>query len=255
MIKKIAQNQTDVNELSLRETGQISAPEKFDYKGIVVNKPWGYEYLLFENDHVAIWILFLKGGSQTSMHCHPKKKTSLYVLDGSVKTSSLCDIHSLTCRDCIMIDKATFHSTASDCEDGAFIMEIESPPEKTDLVRLQDKYGRENKGYEAGKELSVNTQDYEYHDFHNDIYEERKIIQKVIKNSNVVLHNREDWGSFYEEVKQKHFCTISFLDTDVLDNSGEVVLSVGDICSGEWFLEHYENLKPTNDIFTVLTIH
>ncbi len=255
MIKKISQTQTDSDELSLRKPSELPPAEKFDYKGIVVNKPWGYEYLLYENDMVAIWVLYLKNGAKTSMHCHPKKKTSLFVLHGAVKTSSLCDSHDLTCRDCVMIDKATFHSTAADSEEGAFIMEIESPPEKTDLVRLKDEYGRENKGYEAGKELTTDTSGYEYHDFHNDRYDERRVIQKLIKDSNVILHNREKWSSFYEELKQKHFCTVSFLDTDILDENGELFLSVGDICEGEWFLKEYEKLKPAVDIFTVLTIH
>jgi mannose-6-phosphate isomerase-like protein (cupin superfamily) len=255
MIRKISQTQTDSDELSMRQQSSLPPASKFDYRGIVVNKPWGYEYLLYENDQVAIWVLYLKNGAQTSMHCHPKKKTSLFVLDGAVKTSSLCDSHALGCRDCVMIDKATFHSTASDSDDGAFIMEIETPPEKTDLVRLKDEYGRENKGYEAGKELSHDTTGYEYHDFHHDIEDERKVIEKVIKNSRVVLHNREVWQSFKDEVAQKHFCTISFLDVDLLNDKGEVVLPLGDICEGEWFLEQYDKLRPTKDVFTVLTIH
>ena len=29
----------------------------FDYRNVIVKKPWGYEYLVFENEHVAIWML------------------------------------------------------------------------------------------------------------------------------------------------------------------------------------------------------
>ena len=61
----------------------------YDYSNVVVEKPWGYEYLIYCNDIVAIWILFIKMGAQTSMHCHPNKKTSLVVLDGTVRCKTL----------------------------------------------------------------------------------------------------------------------------------------------------------------------
>ena len=54
----------------------------FDYSKVVVKKPWGYEYLIYQNDSVAVWVLFISKGYQTSMHCHPKKKTTLIVLSG-----------------------------------------------------------------------------------------------------------------------------------------------------------------------------
>ena len=56
----------------------------FNYSKVVVKKPWGYEYLIFENESVAVWILYLKNEALTSMHCHPGKKTSLVVLQGEV---------------------------------------------------------------------------------------------------------------------------------------------------------------------------
>ena len=56
-----------------------------DYSNVVVKKPWGYEYLIYCNDIVAIWILHIQCGAQTSMHCHPNKKASLVVLDGAVR--------------------------------------------------------------------------------------------------------------------------------------------------------------------------
>lgn len=257
MIKRIYQTKIDSTELNGRQIANkvTTTADKFDYKGVIVKKPWGYEYLLFENNSVAIWILFLKNGAKTSMHCHPRKKTSLFVLDGAVETSSLQGSHSLSCFDCIVIDKAAFHSTFSVSKDGSFIMEIESPPDKADLVRLMDEYGRENKAYETGKELTRDTFEYEYHDFHNDICEERKIIEKVIKKSSVVLHNKEDWESFYNEVKMKKNCTVSFLDTNILNDSGEVEVPFGDLCKGEWLLEQHKRLRPENDVFTALTIH
>ena len=45
-------------------------------------KPWGYEYLAYENQKVALWLLYIKPNHQTSMHCHPLKTTGLTLLDG-----------------------------------------------------------------------------------------------------------------------------------------------------------------------------
>ena len=58
--------------------------DHFDYSKVVVRKPWGYEYLVFENASVAVWILYLKAGVSTSFHCHLEKKTVLAVLGGRV---------------------------------------------------------------------------------------------------------------------------------------------------------------------------
>jgi len=44
------------------------------YYNAIVKKPWGYEYLAFENEHVAIWILHIIRKRKTSMHCHPRKR-------------------------------------------------------------------------------------------------------------------------------------------------------------------------------------
>ena len=43
----------------------------------IVKKPWGKEYLIFQNNVVAIWLLSIEPGKNTSLHCHPTKKTGL----------------------------------------------------------------------------------------------------------------------------------------------------------------------------------
>src|SRR3990167_2193158 len=69
-----------LNKLSME--GLIdSNNQPLSYKDLVVLKPWGYEFLAFENGRVAIWILYIKKRHSTSMHCHPKKTTALMVLD------------------------------------------------------------------------------------------------------------------------------------------------------------------------------
>ena len=63
--------------------------DPFDYSKVIVKKPWGYEYLVFENEFVAIWMLHIVRKRKTSMHSHPKKRTSLILLAGNATCSHL----------------------------------------------------------------------------------------------------------------------------------------------------------------------
>ena len=190
MLKKIYRSKADLANLSLDRlvVDNGMSNNKETYKKMVVKKPWGYEYLLFENNDVAIWMLYIKYNYATSLHCHPKKKTSLIVLDGQVEASTLTDKFILNSKDGLVIDSGAFHSSKSISEDGIFLMEIESPPNKTDLVRLKDKYGRENKGYEGDSEIDYNLDNYNYHYLEqNETLEDQK---KKIGNHDVFLCNK-----------------------------------------------------------------
>lgn len=162
MIHKIYPSLNDFENLSRLKVQSSEFANNFDYKNIVVNKPWGYEYLWFQNDNVAIWFLFIKKGSSTSLHCHAKKRTSLIVLDGEITCTSLDDKYKLLKFDSIVLEPCVFHSSMSTSENGSFIMEIETPPMKGDLVRMNDSYGRENSGYETSNEYS---KDFDLYDF------------------------------------------------------------------------------------------
>jgi mannose-6-phosphate isomerase-like protein (cupin superfamily) len=117
------------------------------YENNIVKKPWGYEYLVYENEHVGLWFLKIEPGQSTSMHCHPNKTTGLMVISGDAEVSFLSDKMNLKTSQKVMIRKGLFHSTRAPF--GALqIFEIETPVNKHDLVRLEDSYGRTGKPYE-----------------------------------------------------------------------------------------------------------
>tara|TARA_R100000030_G_scaffold18556_1_gene12847 strand:+ start:9721 stop:10389 length:669 start_codon:yes stop_codon:yes gene_type:complete len=118
------------------------------YENNIVKKPWGYEYLAYENDECALWFLHINKDQRTSMHCHPNKTTGLALLNGEATVSFLNDDNPLTPVSKIMIRKGLFHSTMAISNEGADVFEIETPVDKYDLVRLRDSYGREGKPYE-----------------------------------------------------------------------------------------------------------
>jgi len=113
----------------------------------VVKKPWGYEYLAYENENIGMWFLNINKNQSTSMHCHPLKTTGLVLLDGIAELSFLGDKRILNSLDKVMIRRGLFHSTKA-LSDTVSLLEIETPKDKHDLVRLNDKYGRELKPYE-----------------------------------------------------------------------------------------------------------
>mgnify|MGYP003154730466 FL=1 len=114
----------------------------------IVKKPWGYEYLAYENEHVALWFLYISKDQRTSMHCHPSKTTGLVVLDGGAEISFLNNKFPMSPINKMMIRKGLFHSTQATDSRGAWVLEIETPVDKQDLVRFKDSYGREGKPYE-----------------------------------------------------------------------------------------------------------
>lgn len=145
----VARLASDAEALAGRASLPLRSATCQDYDNTVVLKPWGYEYLLFRTGCVAAWVLFIQAQHGTSMHCHPRKTTSLVVLDGSVRCASLQSSHVRHPGEAVQIDAGAFHQTVALSEHGAFVLEVESPQCKTDLVRLRDAYGRENAGYEG----------------------------------------------------------------------------------------------------------
>lgn len=117
------------------------------YKNNIVKKPWGYEYLVYENEKVALWCLNIDKDQRTSMHCHPNKTTGLMVLSGLAEVSFLSDKLLVPSSEKVMIRKGLFHSTRA-VNENLQLFEIETPVDKHDLVRLEDNYGRTGQPYE-----------------------------------------------------------------------------------------------------------
>ena len=153
MIKRIGPTELDKKYFSLQP--YKPTPIKANFDNVVVNKPWGCEYLMFKNPEAEIWHLSISHQRSTSMHCHPAKKTALVVLEGRALFSSLNESIELHPLDTVIIAPGTFHSTQSLSSAGTKVLEFETPPMKHDLFRLEDKYGRAQKGYEGQKEMTV----------------------------------------------------------------------------------------------------
>lgn len=154
MIYVLSKTPSD-GKAALDPTPDASSP--FDYSNVIVKKPWGYEYLVFENSFVAIWMLQIVRKRKTSMHCHPQKRTGLVLLSGHAIFHHSEGSIPIVRMDAINIAEGAFHSTEANStlpidpvsENGIWVMEMESPPIKGDLCRVSDEYGRSGALYEG----------------------------------------------------------------------------------------------------------
>jgi len=153
-----------------------------NYENVVVKKPWGKEYLCYRNEEVAIWFLHIEKDKQTSMHCHPNKNTGFILLNGKTELSFLRNTIKMKALDKIHIFRSRFHSTKATSKGGAYILEVETPEDKDDLVRLEDAYGRKGKKYEGEQHHSEKTDDCIW------IPEASKKIKSIHANGCLIQH-------------------------------------------------------------------
>lgn len=134
--------------------GKRQNSKKIDYFNKINDKPWGKEYLAYQNKNIGIWILHVNCGEETSLHCHFKKDTILMPLTGCFKINLYNDYRIMHVFDSIFVPRNTFHGIHS-YVNNAVLMEIEVYTEtieytdKNDLLRIKDIYNRDKDNYET----------------------------------------------------------------------------------------------------------
>lgn len=235
MAKLIRLSDRDSDTLDkIRKLAPASAPaQPRSYENMVVVKPWGYEFLVYQNDQVAVWFLHLEKGHATSMHCHPKKKTALIVLSGQALCNTFYNRNYLYGIDGVVIEPGVFHSTQAISSGGASLIEVETPVDKTDLVRLDDQYGRSGKGYEGLSEMK--TEKLDRYGFFSMI--DPGIGKKCSYQSGVFEVSLEHYNentNFDDVLPRKRGEFYCVGRGSVLGDDEKVVLAVGDVVEGSY---------------------
>ena len=112
-----------------------------------VEKPWGYELHWAKTDRYVGKLIHVNAGHALSLQYHNRKDETIYLHAGRVLFEIGDDRRTLTRRemrpgDRVHITPKTVHRmTAIEDSD---IFEV-STPELDDVVRLEDRYGREDK--------------------------------------------------------------------------------------------------------------
>jgi mannose-6-phosphate isomerase-like protein (cupin superfamily) len=119
-----------------------------DYANCVVLKPWGYEFQVYDDGVWSIWMLCIKPGQGTSIHCHTTKKAVFIPLEGQLSCKIQEGEIDLNFPESMEVDRYCFHSVRNNTNKHIYLLEAETPSQKVDLIRLNDKYGRVGQGYE-----------------------------------------------------------------------------------------------------------
>lgn len=175
-----------IENLSIR---RVAKKDK-NFKNIVP-KPWGFEYLCGKNKHVEIWELYIKSGATTSLHCHPDKDTLNIILEGEAEFETSAGVEKLTVGEFRLIKSGAIHRTLNLSKQKLRLIEIECPPDKYNLIRVSDKYGRENVNYEIDRLKTRNYKKRELRYLNYSKYlgqnENRVFIPKTTNNSTKIL--------------------------------------------------------------------
>jgi mannose-6-phosphate isomerase len=109
-----------------------------------VEKPWGYELHWAKTDRYVGKVLHVKAGHALSLQYHNKKDETMYLYSGKMvlETEQQGQLvkREMAPGDSVHITPKTVHriTAIEDCD----VLEV-STPEIDDVVRLEDRYGRQ----------------------------------------------------------------------------------------------------------------
>jgi mannose-6-phosphate isomerase-like protein (cupin superfamily) len=212
-----------------------------DLKQCIVPKPWGYEYLIFENDNIGIWWLHINSDEQTSLHCHPDKKTGLILLNGEAHLSFLNGSTKLLPLSKTMIWEGVFHSTKSMCQNGVDMLEVETPKDKLNLVRMEDEYGRSGTEYESSNNwIGRNDTSIWIPDLIGEKHISGEYIFEIIQINEQYLQLLDN-------------CDILILLSDgIVSNHGYTIVKVGDVINVKTFIRLLNDFTINKGAYAML---
>ena len=113
-----------------------------------VDKPWGWELIWAETDRYVGKVLFVRAGESLSLQFHRVKDEAWYVQSGRAKLElgqageAVLSEEIVAAPAYFRFEPGTVHRVTA--VDDTTIVEV-STPELDDIVRLEDRYGREGK--------------------------------------------------------------------------------------------------------------
>jgi len=120
--------------------------DRFSFEPRRVEKPWGWELIWAHADAYVGKVLFVRTGESLSLQFHREKDESWYVQSGRARLElgevgqEALDEEVVTAGACFRFGPGTVHRVTA-LEDTT-ILEV-STPHLHDVVRLEDRYGRE----------------------------------------------------------------------------------------------------------------
>jgi mannose-6-phosphate isomerase-like protein (cupin superfamily) len=125
------------------------------YLDRLIPKPWGSEFRVYEDALMEVWWLHIAPRHRTSLHCHPHKRTALLCLEGTGTLSTCTGVqYALEPGVVVHIECGAYHRSAS--TDGPLtLIEVETPKDKFDLLRIADDYREVTAPYEGASHAAL----------------------------------------------------------------------------------------------------
>jgi mannose-6-phosphate isomerase-like protein (cupin superfamily) len=121
------------------------ARERYGHSPRRVEKPWGWELVWAETERYVGKLLFVRAGEALSLQYHERKDESWLVRDGRAllelgEVGGPLEAVEIRPGDAFRFDPGTVHRVTA-LED-TLVIEV-STPDLDDVVRVEDRYGRE----------------------------------------------------------------------------------------------------------------
>jgi mannose-6-phosphate isomerase-like protein (cupin superfamily) len=109
-----------------------------------IDKPWGYEDIVYVGPRYVFKKLFMKKGESCSLQFHREKHETVLVFSGLIKIEFGPNAEALAAEEfgpgeTLVLDPGVVHKMTALVDSVYFEA---STPELEDVVRLEDKYGR-----------------------------------------------------------------------------------------------------------------
>jgi mannose-6-phosphate isomerase len=128
------------------DSPNLEGLDAWAYEPRRVDKPWGYELIFAQTEAYAGKVLFVKAGESLSLQFHRQKDESWLIQSGRAKLElgsageTMLKVEVVAAGACFRFRPGTVHRVTA-LEDTT-IIEV-STAELDDIVRLEDRYGRE----------------------------------------------------------------------------------------------------------------
>jgi acetolactate synthase-1/2/3 large subunit len=145
--------------------------------------------LVFQKPDAAVWLLCLQPGKRTSLHKHERKVTQLIVVSGKICVEVGGTKRVLSDGQDQIIKRGVPHQTENQSLTSAYLIEIEYPNDKFDLVRISDDFGRKGQGYENQSQFVARRPNHDYIDFSDT--SSSSVISKRIRDTRIHFLNSD----------------------------------------------------------------
>ena len=220
-----------------------------NYENSYVIKPWGSEYVIYQDkEKIGLTLLKIKPNKETSLHCHSEKKTGFIILNSKAKVQ--IGIYKKNTFDYgpnsrLVFRPGLFHKLKNPSKKkNLYILELETPYKKIDVIRFQDKYGRKAKPYEGINSLKK-------------INRNQLIFKKPKKNSKAMynLQNIKITLKYINNSKQienyKKNSTTAILDGSITNTKNQKIISYGEIIKTETLKILLNSFKQTKKLLVM----